>query len=205
MMKSMMLRCAAIILLFSAYSSIAGALANDPQALVKQTTNKVLEALRTEGDALQEHPKRVYEIINELILPHFDFRQMSKWVLGRYWRQASESQRDAITEQFEHMLVRTYSHALVDYRDQTVDFLPSRERSATQVTVRAKINQAGGPPVKIAYEMHIVDDDWKVYDIAIEGVSLVINYRSSFAQEIKRNGIDGLIQRLAAKNKSDDS
>jgi phospholipid transport system substrate-binding protein len=128
---------------------------------------------------------------------------MSQWVLGVHWRNATPAQRDAFVTQFEDLLVRTYSRALVDYRNQKVAFLPARARSADEVTVRASIDQGSGPAIPIAYEMYRTDAGWKVYDVAIDGVSLVINYRSSFGQEIRRGGIDGLIQRLAEKNMSD--
>lgn len=176
---------------------------DDAQGIVRETTEKVLAALRGEGDTLKDDPKRLHAIIEQLVLPHFDFRQMSQWVLGPHWRNASPEQRDAFVEQFEALLVRTYSSALVDYRNQSVDYLPARERSADEVTVRAVIDQGGGPAIPITYEMHRTDTGWKVYDVAIDGVSLVINYRSSFGQEIRRNGIDGLIQRLASKNQAD--
>ena len=201
-MKHTLSPLAGVFLLLAIHIPSMAAAANDPQDIVKQTTEQVLLALRTEGDSLKKNPQRLYQIINDLILPHFDFRQMSKWVLGRYWQTASEPQRDEFTKQFEQLLVRTYSDALVEFRDQSVDFLPTRDRSDTEVTVRSTVNRVGGPAVPISYQMHKVSDDWKVYDVAIEGVSLVINYRASFAQEIKRNGIDGLIQRLAQKNQA---
>lgn len=200
-MKSVYTRVLALLLLAVAAASPASA--DDPQDIVRETTHKVLEALRSEGDTLKDDPKRLHAIIEQLVLPHFDFRQMSQWVLGPHWRGASAEQRDAFVEQFEGLLVRTYSSALMDYRNQEVDFLPTRERSADEVTVRATINQPGGPSIPISYEMHRTDGGWKVYDVAIDGVSLVINYRSSFGQEVRRNGIDGLIQRLTSKNQSD--
>ena len=202
MMKTMISSLAGIILLFSTSAPLLAAVATDPQEIVKQTTMQVLNTLRTEGNAIQKDPQRLYQLINELILPHFDFRQMSKWVLGRYWRNASESQRGDFTRQFELLLVRTYSDALVEFRDQSVAFLPTRERSDTEVTVRSTVNRGSGPAVLITYRMHKVGADWKVYDVATEGISLVINYRSSFAHEIRRNGIDGLIRQLARKNQS---
>ena len=191
----------ALLLLAAPLASPAAA--DDAQSIVRETTEKVLAALRSEGDTLKDDPKRLHAIIEQLILPHFDFRQMSQWVLGPHWRSASPEQRDAFVEQFEALLVRTYSSALVDYRNQRVNYLPARERSADEVTVRAIIDQGGGPAIPIAYEMHRSDTGWKVYDVAIDGVSLVINYRSSFGHEIRRNGIDGLIQRLASKNLAD--
>lgn len=200
-MKSVLSSFFGVLMLLTALG--APAAPDDPQEIVRETTQKVLEALRGEGDTLKDDPKHLHAIIEQLVLPHFDFRQMSQWVLGPHWRNASAEQRDAFVAQFEDLLVRTYSSALVDYRNQTVNYLPMRERSADEVTVRASIDQGGGPAIPIAYEMHRTDTGWKVYDVAIDGVSLVINYRSSFGQEIRRNGIDGLIRRLDAKNKSD--
>lgn len=203
-MNTALLRVACgLLLLLTIQVSVAAATVSDPKIVVKQSTEQVLQALRAEGESLKKRPQRLYEIINELILPHFDFRQMSKWVLGRYWRQASELQRDEFVRQFELLLVRTYSDALVEFRNETLEFLPSRVRSDTEVTVRSMLNRAGGPPVPITYDMHKVGEQWKAFDIAIDGVSLVINYRSSFAKEIRRNGIDGLIQRLADKNQAE--
>ena len=193
---------AGIMLLFSTPAPLLAAVVTDPQEIVKQTTEQVLNTLRTEGDAIHKDRQRLYRLIDDLILPHFDFRQMSKWVLGRYWRDASGPQRDAFTKQFELLLVRTYSDVLVEFRDQSMAFLPTRDRSDTEATVRSTVTRDGGPAVLITYQMHNVGGDWKVYDVAAEGVSLVINYRSSFAREIRRNGIDGLIQRLAQKNQS---
>ena len=177
----------------------------DAQAVIKDTSEKVLNALRVEGELLKKDPAKLYKLIDELILPHFDFEQMSRWVLGRYWRQATPDQRTEFVAQFQALLVRTYSQALVEFRDQSVNFLPVRERSADEVTVRAEIDQGGGPRIPMVYEMSRTDNGWKVYDVSVNGVSLVITYRSSFAQEIKRNGIDGLINRLREKNVADNS
>jgi phospholipid transport system substrate-binding protein len=200
MINSWISRLLGVLLLLAVHAPLLATTATDPQEIVKQTTERVLQKLRSEGALLKKDQQRLYQVINEVILPHFDFRQMSKWVLGRYWRSASEPQRSQFTKQFELLLVKTYSNALVEFRDETVDFLPSQERSGNEVAVRSTINRTAGPAVLITYQMHKVDNSWKVYDVVVEGVSLVINYRSSFAQEINRNGLDGLIQRLVDKN-----
>ena len=200
MTNSTIARLLGVLLLLAVHVPLLAKTASDPQEVVKQTTEQVLQLLRTEGDALKKNPQRLYQVINEVILPHFDFPQMSRWVLGHYWRSASDPQRSEFVKQFELLLVRTYSTALAGFRDETVAFLPNQDRSGREVAVRSLINRSAGPPVAISYQMHKVDDHWKIYDVAVEGVSLVINYRSSFAQEIKLNGLDGLIQRLAAKN-----
>lgn len=170
------------------------------QATIRETTDKVLEVLRKEGGSLKDRPERLYQIIDELILPHFDFLRMSKWVLGRHWAKATEAQQGAFAHEFQALLVRSYARALVDYRNQEVEFISTTERAPDDVTIRAKIKQPGGPSVPVTYQMHLNDGHWKVYDVSVDGVSLVINYRSSFNQEIRRNGIDGLIERLSKHN-----
>ena len=175
---------------------------SEAQAAVRDTTEKVLAVLRSEIDSLKTDPSRLYGLVEEVIVPSFDFERMSRWVLGRHWRSASKEQRAAFVEEFEALLVRTYSQALLNYRDQTVDFEATRKRSEDEVTVRAKIDQGSGPAIPISYEMYRTGSGWKVYDVAVDGVSLVINYRSSFSQEVTRNGIDGLIQRLDERNRT---
>lgn len=190
----------ALGLLLGTVSARATAQDDAARAVMVKTTEQVLKALRTEGDALVKQPEKLNRIIDDLILPHFNFRKMSGWVLGRYWRGASEQQKTEFTSAFRDLLVRTYSRALIDYRDQRIEFIASRVRSDTEVTVRAEIDQGGGPTVPVSYEMSLHDGQWKVYDVAVNGVSLVINFRSEFGQIVKRNGLDGLIQRLNDHN-----
>ncbi|GIX21771.1 MAG: hypothetical protein KatS3mg121_0554 [Gammaproteobacteria bacterium] len=172
----------------------------DPQALVQSVTERVLATLRSGAVAGDEAALR--EKVRELILPHLDFVAMSKLVLGKHWRRATAEQREAFVAAFRRLLVDTYESALTKYRDEEVVFLPFRpgrdpERLAE---VRCEIRRAGGPPIPIVYSLRFKPEDgWKVYDIAIEGVSLVTNYRSSFSQEIDRNGLDALIARLEAR------
>jgi phospholipid transport system substrate-binding protein len=182
----------------------AGAMAADidAEAVVRVTTDRVLETLRQEGDSLKTDPKRLYDLVEDLVVPHFDFEKMSRWVLGRHWRRASAEQREAFVQEFERLLVRTYSLALAGYRDQKVQYQSTRARSDVEATVRAAIEQGGGPEIPIVYEMHRTEGGWKVYDVSVEGVSLVITYRSSFGQEIQRNGLDSLIRRMGEKNRA---
>jgi phospholipid transport system substrate-binding protein len=182
----------------------AGAMAADieAEAVVRGTTDRVLETLRREGDSLKTDPQRLYDLVEDVVVPHFDFEKMSQWVLGRHWRGASAEQRAAFVQQFEKLLVRTYSLALAEYRDQTVQYQSARARSDSEATVRAAIDTGGGPEIPIVYEMHKTEGGWKVYDVAVDGVSLVITYRSSFGQEIRRNGLDSLIRRMGEKNQA---
>ena len=191
---------AGILFLALFTGSAGGATENSAEEVVRSTTEQVLDVLRKEGDGLKGDSQRVYQLIDELILPHFNFVKMSRWVLGRHWRKASKEQQQAFTVQFQGLLVRTYSQALVDYKDQKIEVLPMKSEATGPVIVRSRIVQAGGPPIPINYRMSLQNDQWKVFDVSIDGVSLVINYRASFNQEIRRNGIDGLIKRLATKN-----
>ena len=172
------------------------------QTMIRETTDQVLEAMRREGNALEANPEKLYAIIDQLILPRFDFKRMSQWVLGPHWRSASATQRENFAMAFKDLLVRSYSKALIEFRNRNVEFLAPRIRGDDEVTVRAQVDQGGGPKVPIDYEVVRNGDGWKVYDVAINGVSLVINYRSSFSQEVKRSGIDGLIERIKQRNQT---
>lgn len=172
-----------------------------PEALVKDTTDKVLEVLRKEKEAINNDAARIYGIVDQYIIPHFDFELMSQRVLGKFWHRASADQQKKFVSEFQTLLVHTYAAALREYSNQKVEFLASRTGEGGQVTVRTQIVQGGGPPIPIHYELYKRDGGWKVYDIAIDGVSLVINYRSTFASEIRSNGLDALIERLVEHNR----
>ena len=173
-----------------------------PQTLVQETSEKMLAKLKAEKELLKQEPGRIYELVNEIVIPHFDFEYMSQLVLGKYWRRASAGQRHEFTEQFRTLLVRTYAKSLNEYSDQVINFLPFREVSGGgDVTVRTEVDQPGGFPIPIDYRLHQKGGAWKVFDVIIDGVSLVTNYRSSFSKEIRRGGIDTLIAKLAERNK----
>lgn len=178
----------------------AAAIGQSPEDLVRTTTDKLVGVLKKEQQVIDANPDRIYDIVDEYVLPNFDFRRMSQRVLGKFWNRASEEQQSRFVEEFKTLLVRTYATALREYSDQKIDFLPTRSREDGEVSVRMQVNQSGGPPVPIHYEMYKTDVGWKVYDVAIDGVSLVINYRSTFAAEIRDNGVDGLIDRLVKHN-----
>lgn len=174
---------------------------NDPQAMVRETAEKVLREVTTNKERLERDPSGIYSLVQESVLPHFDFRKMSQSAMGRFWRQASEEQRARLTTEFKELLVRTYAVALLNYSGQTIEYLPSRIRDGdTEGVVLTRV-QAGGPPIPINYRLHVIEGAWKVYDVVIDGVSLVSNYRSTFASQIRRGGIDGLIDQLAARNR----
>lgn len=185
--------------LLTIVAPVAQAGSQDPEQIVKSTTEQVLGALRQDG--VREDPERVYGIIEQMILPHFDFRRMSQWVLGKNWRQANPEEQVRFVDEFRKLLVRTYSTALMEYSDQEITYLPSHAApDGDTATVKTRVNQNGGPPIPIDYRLYQRDGDWKVFDVAIDGISLVANYRTTFNQEISTNGFAGLIERLASRN-----
>jgi len=173
----------------------------DPETLVRQTSDRMLVVLKEQHDLIQAEPERLYGLVDDIVLPHFDFERMARWVLGKHWKRASPDQQQRFVNEFRTLLVRTYGTALLEYRDQQIKFLPLRMAAGSEdVTVRTEVVQPGGVPIPISYSMFHRADGWKVYDVAIDGISLVSNYRSSFSTEIKDQGMDKLIQRLVERN-----
>ncbi|MCX8085504.1 MAG: ABC transporter substrate-binding protein [Rhodocyclaceae bacterium] len=174
-----------------------------PDQLVKDVTNEVLDIVRQDKDIQSGNTKKTLALVETKVLPHFNFTRMTQLALGKEARKASPEQLAALTEEFRTLLVRTYSKALTEYRDQQIVFKPTKiEAGATDVKVRTEIKQSGGKPISLDYYLEKQPAGWKVYDVEVGGVSLVTNYRASFAQEIQAGGIDGLIKSLQAKNKS---
>jgi len=173
----------------------------DPQDLIESVANETLTRVRADRELIKKDSKYINRLVNDLVLPHFDFERMSKWVLGKYWRKATKAQREAFIPEFKLLLIRTYGTSLSEYSDQVIKFLPFRGKLASgDVTVRSEVDQPGGFPIPIDYKLHKKGSDWKVYDVKIDDVSLVANYRSSFSRQIRASGIDALIQKLADKN-----
>ena len=172
-----------------------------PEQLIKETSDKVLDEIKRNADLYQKDPQGVYDLVNTVVLPHFDFVAMTDLALGRYKDDVSEQQRPEIVNEFRMLLVRTYSSALLEYTDEVLIYLPMEGTEAEgKVTVRTEIEQAGGFPIPINYMLRDGADGWKVVDISVDEVSLVTNYRSSFARAIRKNGIDGLIKTLRSRN-----
>ncbi|MDR0234380.1 MAG: ABC transporter substrate-binding protein [Zoogloeaceae bacterium] len=174
-----------------------------PDGIVQSVTDEVLKRLREDKDIQAGNLNKINDLVNTKVLPYFNFRRMTQLAVGRDWRQASAAQRDELTQQFRDLLIRTYANAVVAYRDQKVNYKPFRMNPGdTEVLVRTEIVQPGGKPITLDYSLEKVGDSWKVYDVVVGGVSLVINYRDNFAQEIRAGGIDGLIRTLTEKNKA---
>jgi phospholipid transport system substrate-binding protein len=183
---------------------VGAATANDqaPDALVKSTANDVLDIIKKDKDIRNGDMRKISVLAEEKILPHFDFERMSRMVLGKHWGRATKEQQQQFIAEFRSLLIRTYASALTKYRNQTIEYKPFRAQPGdTEVTVKTQIIQPGAQPLPIDYSLVKKEDGWKVYDVAIEGVSLVTNYRGQFSTEVRQSGMDGLIQRLAEKNK----
>lgn len=173
-----------------------------PDQLIKSVSNEVLEIVRKDKDIQSGNSKKVLELVEAKVLPHFNFTHMTQLALARDWRVATPAQQKTLTEEFRMLLVRTYSKALTEYKNQTIEFKPfAMKAGETDAKVRTQIIQSGAKPIAIDYYVELQPQGWKVYDIEIGGISLVINYRESFANEVRTKGIDGLIKTLQTKNR----
>jgi phospholipid transport system substrate-binding protein len=192
--------------LFSAVLIAGSASAQElaPDVLIKNVTNEVLDIVRKDKDIQSGNTRKAIELVEAKVLPHFNFTRMTQLALARDWRQANAAQQKALTDEFRTLLVRTYSKALTEYKNQSIDFRPfSAKPGETDVRVRTEIKQSGaGKNIELDYFLEKSGTAWKVYDIEVGGISLVTNYRESFASEVRNNGIDGLVKSLQAKNKS---
>jgi phospholipid transport system substrate-binding protein len=174
-----------------------------PEQLVQKITGDVLAALKSDKQLAAGDRQKAVKLAEEKVLPYVDFEYATRLAVGRSWRQASPEQRQKLVNEFRNMLVRTYSNSISAYEGQTLKVLPSRGKgddSADESTVRTQFVRAGGQPLPIDFQMHKAGSAWKVYDIVVEGVSLVLTYRSEFDAIVKQQGIDGLIKALAQKN-----
>ena len=172
-----------------------------PEEMVRKVTADVLDAIKSDKQLQAGDRRKTLALAEQKILPHVDFREAAQLAMGKSWNTATPAQQNQITNEFRSMLVRIYSNAIDVYRGQTMKVLPVRMRPEdTDVTVRNQFVRAGGKPVAVDYQMRKTAQGWKIYDINVEGVSLVITYRSEFDAVVKQSGIDGLIKRLTEKN-----
>jgi phospholipid transport system substrate-binding protein len=183
-------------------SGVARAQAQAPDALVKQVSTDVLDAIKADKSIKSGDIQKVVALVDAKVMPHVDFQRMTASAVGRYWRQATPEQQKRLQDEFKILLVRTYSGALAQVKDQTVQLKPMRGSAADpEVVVRTEV-RGQGDPVQLDYRLAKTGNDWKIYDVNVMGVWLVENYRNSFAQEIGANGVDGLIAKLVERNKS---
>ena len=185
-------------------SLLAGGVANAemaPDVLVKQTADDVLTIIKNDKEIQAGNQQKLHGVIEEKILPNFDFDRVCRMVLGKNWKTATPEQQAIFQKEFRSLLLRTYSSALSKYKDQVIEYKPMRyEADEKNVSVKTLILQPGGQPIAVDYSLVKGSAGWKVYDIVIENVSLVTNYRSQFSNEIRQNGLDSLNKKLTDKN-----
>ena len=173
-----------------------------PDALVKRVTQDIIATIRSDPALQSGNSARIRDVLEAKLLPNFDFTRMTALAVGKNWRNATPEQQKRLTDEFRALLVRTYSGALNQYRNETIDYKPMRMNAGdTDVTVRTAVVRSGGAPIQIDYSMEKKADAWKCYDVVVGGVSLVTNYRDEFNEQIKSGGIDGLIKTLADRNR----
>lgn len=197
-MKKLINALSGLVLL--SLTGVAAAQEVAPDVLVRRTTDEIVAQIRKDK-ALTTNARKLLELVDAKVLPHFNFSRMTMLAVGRPWREATPGQREQLVHEFRTLLVRTYSTALEQYSDQTIEVKASAVKPGdSETTVRTQINQPGGRPIAMDYRMERTPQGWKVFDVSIEGVSIVTTYRSSFGAEVSRGGIDGLIKSLAAQN-----
>jgi phospholipid transport system substrate-binding protein len=196
-----MSRVLQVIAFWAIFVLAAAAQELGPEDLVKKVTQEVLDAIKSDKQLAAGDKRRAIKLAEEKVLPHVDFEEATRLAVGRSWAQATPEQRKKLVTEFRNMLVRTYSNAITAYEGQTMKVMPVRMKPGdTDVTVHNQFIRPGGKPVLLDYSMRKTDSGWKIYDIVVEGVSLVLTYRSEFDAVVKQEGIDGLIKRLAQKN-----
>lgn len=170
-----------------------------PDQVVRETAKSMFAAMNKNKADLKQHPEKLYDMIGDILLPHFDFDYASRLVLGRYWRSSTPAQRKAFEDAFYKFLVHSYADGMLkgNYSDRNVEVEPWRGNDTdTRTLVRSKVMRSNASPVEVDYAMVKTKDGWKAFDVTIEGISYVMNYRNQFGPEIEQNGIDALIKRL---------
>lgn len=177
----------------------AGMLA--PDALIKTTSDEVIAIIKQDRDIKAGNQQKIVALVDAKLLPHFNFKRMTQLAVGQPWRTATPAQRQALITEFHNLLVRTYAKAFSSYKDQAIEVLPVRMAATdTEVTVRTNVVKPGASSLGVSYEMEKTDEGWKVFDLSIEGAGLVATYRNTFATDIEKGGVDGLIKSLHDKN-----
>lgn len=192
----------ALFLILSLVSPFSVAQGVAPDALLRSVTAEVIAIIKQDRQIQDGNPLRVADLVETRILPHFDFVRMTQITMGRNWRLATPTQQQALTVEFKKLLVRTYSSALSTYHDQLIEYKPLHAPPhATEVTVRSSVRQSGSERMAIDYDMENSPAGWKVYDIKIDGVSLVMTYRGTFDEKVRADGIEALIKSLSDRNR----
>lgn len=186
----------------TAAAAVAPSSAEAPDVLVKRISQEVIDTAKADKGIQAGDQKKVMDLVESKILPYVDFQRMTALAAGRFWREATPDQQKALQDQFRQLLIFTYSGALSQVKDQTIEFKPLRAAADdTDVEVRSQVNQARGEPIPLNYRVEKTASGWKIYDINVLGAWLVETYKGTFASEISKGGMDGLIKALTEKNK----
>ena len=192
-----------LVPLLAAFVPFLAAAQEAPDAMVKRIADELITIVKQDKELASGNQRKVVELAEAKVLPHFDFQRMTRLAVGRNWQQATDAQKEALVKEFRTLLVRTYSSSLSAYRNQTIEVKPTKVGAQDkEATVRTAVLQQGGPPIPIDYAMERQDSGWKVYDVVVDGVSLVTTYRGSFNDQIQKGGIDGLLKTLQDRNRS---
>ena len=197
------MRALALLFLIGITQTVSATAQPEPEALVRRITSEVLHELKSD-EALQAGDKaKAIALAEKKILPHLDFAEATRFVMGRSWARASDEQRRRLVAEFRRLLVRTYANAFHGYGGQAMEVLPVRMHPQdTEVTVRNRYLRPGAPPLMVDYAMHKTPEGWKIFDVAVEGISMLMVYRAEFSEQLRRAGVDDLIQGLEEKNKT---
>ena len=172
-----------------------------PEQIVEETSSEVLRVVNDESDKIKNEPGYVNQLIDETVIPIIDLKAMGKLILGKHWKTASDAQRTQFIEEFKSMLIRTYAKSIADYGHAKVSVLPKKAKNQGKYyTVNTELDLGSGVPLQVAYVFRKSDEAWKVFDLSVDGLSLVKNFRTSFSQEISETSLDALIERIANTN-----
>jgi phospholipid transport system substrate-binding protein len=197
----MMKRFAAFLLAASIFTLAQAQ--ETPDVLIQTVSDEVLDIIRKDKDIQNGNTAKVIELVDKKILPHFNFPHMTALAVGKEWKKATPQQQQQLTTEFKTLLVRTYSNALIGYRNQKIVYKPFKMNAGdVEALVRTEVQQPGSKAIQLDYSLEKLDAGWKVFDVTVAGISLVTNYRDQFGQEVRNSGIDGLISTIAAKNRS---
>lgn len=190
-----------LLINFAWLPAVQAAPAESPSEVLERSTMKVIDILENDMDLLRAEPDRIYEIVDNDILPYLDEVTMAKLAMGKSWRKASKQQKRDFVIAFRDLLIRTYAKSLLEFGGQSIKFTPRHVSADTvKTTVKAEVLQPNGPPVPLVYRMRVKNNAWKIYDIKVGGISLVTSYRGTFTQEVRKSGIDGLLTYMRSRN-----
>lgn len=198
-----LLRISCIFLLWAQCLSAQPRPNEAPDVMMNRVTQEMVSNLKSQSQSLDKNPQLIYEIVNRVLVPYVDWNTMSKWVLGRQtWSKATEDQRNCFSNEFKHLMIRTYASTLRSYNNQTIEYMPVRGsyQGKSRIQIDSVIRESGKEPVKVTYRLVRVGNIWKVYDIIIEGVSLLKGFQSQFSNELQQRGLPSLIDRLHQHN-----